>query len=154
MQKYLLMMAFAIITTIGFAQLSYAEPFTFEATTDGEPSMAGIMTPDGMVGSANLASNGVSTYVSGTVENWSSTCTNFSSPQIDYDAQGFCITTIEGTGDALNVVHVCNNTDVEGENDCWGYFAGGSGKYEKASGTLTWRTSPGGSAGGGNLNTE
>ena len=154
MKLHLSAVAFAVAVMLGGINAASAEPFTFTAETTEEPTMSGVMTPEGMVGSANLGSKGTSTFASGDTESWTSNCLNFSSPQIQYDSQGYCNTTMDDTGDSLNVVHVCNNAGEEGVMDCWGFFAGGSGKYEKANGSLTWRTSPGGSAGGGNLNTE
>ncbi len=155
MRNTLLMASVAAVLAIGFTSSVSAEQFTFAGTQLGEAKISGVMTPDGMVGLAKLETKGTTTYASGTAEGWISRCVNFTSPQLGYDSSGYCINTTDGTGDLLNVVQVCNNVgDTPGTSDCWGYFAGGSGKYEKANGTVTWRATPEGAVGGGNLNTE
>ncbi len=156
MRKTLLMMAVAVITLIGFVETSSTQPFTFTSTNAADPVTNGVMTPDGMVGSVQLQSNGASDFADGTSEAWTSACLNFASTQTADDVNGYCITTMEGTGDILNVAHVCQNIGnaEDGNLNCWGVFAGGTGKYAKANGTITWRATSDGASGGGNLNTE
>ena len=153
MRSSLYMMAFMAVAMLGFAGAVNAQPFTFTSETTGEPVASGVMTPEGMVGTVAFNSSGTTTYADGSSENWTSQCTNSMSPRFDDDAVGFCINTMEG-GDTLNVVQVCQNGAVEGEANCWGYFAGGTGQNAKASGTVTWQNNAEGAVGGGNLNRE
>jgi hypothetical protein len=156
MRKTLFMMAVMAITLIGFVETSSAEPFTFTGVPAADPEMSGVMTPDGMVGSTTISSNGISIFASGETESWTSVCVNFASPMTADDVNGYCMSTMGDSGNQLNSAHVCTNVGEGGTGNvnCWGVFAGGAGKYAKANGTLTWNTTDGNSSGGGNLNTE
>ncbi|MFN3233464.1 MAG: hypothetical protein ACE363_15085 [Alphaproteobacteria bacterium] len=147
MKKAFVLIAFAVGLTSGAAQ---AEPFIFTAES-GDPVVKGVPADDGQVAIVALSSTGATTFASGVTETWTSECHQFRSPTIQYDAQGFCRTTLADGSELFNVI-VCNDVgDEMAAANCWGYFSGGSGRYENAQGTLTWHSSNGDVSGGGNL---
>ncbi|MDA0338631.1 MAG: hypothetical protein O2910_02145 [Proteobacteria bacterium] len=138
-----------LVTSIGTANAGDA--FTFNAETAGEPDVMAVPTQGGgMAAAVELKSNGKTTWASGETEEWTSTCRNLSHPVLTYDAVGICTSKNNESGDLLHLNVVCNAASEEqGDMNCFGYATGGTGKNENATGTITWHSKGGKTAGGG-----